>query len=146
MSGTLQTNVYNRFVREVRRGWVAVLCAVLLVWRPLDLALTLPLALPSLGMRGGLGIVELAFHAAVAALAVAAVQALWSGLPSAPRLATAALVASAGATVQSLYWSVLPHQTVPSDRLPLASIAVALAAVWLVYLARSRRIREMSGH
>jgi hypothetical protein len=133
-------------MREVTRGWVAVLCAVLLVWRPLDLALTLPLALPSLGMRGSLGIAELVFQVAVAALAVAAVRALWSGMPSAPLLAAAALVGSAVATVQSLYWSVLPHQTVPSDRLPLASMAMALAAVWLVYLARSRRIREMRGH
>lgn len=124
---------------------MAVLCAALLLWRPLDLALTLPLALPSMGMRGGRGIAELMFHAAVAALAVAAVRTLWSGMPAAPLLATAALIASAGASVQSLYWSVLPHQTVPSDRLPLAAIAVAHATLWLVYLARSRRIREMSG-
>jgi hypothetical protein len=126
------------------RGWVLVLCAALLLWRPLDFALELPMAAPSLGMRGAAGVLELVFHGAVAALAVAAVRALWSGVPGAPLLAGAALVASAAATVQSLYWSVLPHQTVPGDELPLAAVAVAHAAAWLVYLRRSQRIREMS--
>jgi zinc transporter ZupT len=101
------------------------------------------MTLPSLGMRGWTGGLELAFHGIVAALAVAAVRALSNGMPAAPLLAAAALMASAAATVQSLYWSVLPHQTVPGDELPFASAAVAHAAIWLVYLARSRRIREM---
>ncbi len=31
--------------------------------------------------------------------------------------------------MQSLYWSVLPHQTMPGDRLPLAITAVSLPQV-----------------
>ena len=94
--------------------------------------------------RGALGILELLLHAAVAALAVGAVRALSTGLASAVMLARAAVVASALATIQSQYWSVLPHQTMPGDELPLAVGAVLHAGGWLVYLARSRRIRAMS--
>jgi hypothetical protein len=111
---------------------------MLLVWRPLDFAFELPSTLPSLGLRGVAGVVELLVHGAVAALAVAAVQALSSAAPAALRLARAALVLSAAASVQSHYWSVLPHQTMPGDKLPLATLSVVVAATWLLYLRRFR--------
>ena len=130
--------------REGGHGWVGVLCLVLLAWRPLSFALQLPATLPSMGMRGAAGVVELLFQGGVAALSVAAARALWGALPVGPPLAAAALVGSAAAAVQSLYWSVLPHQTMPGDELPLAVGAVLHAGAWLVYLARSRRIRAMS--
>jgi hypothetical protein len=128
----------------VPRGWIAVLCFVLLVWRPLDFVAELSATLPSVGMRGATGAIELLFHAAVAALAVAAVRALSASSHVAPRLAAAALVASAIATVQSLYWTVLPRQTIPGDELPIAILAIAHASAWLVYLARSRRVRKLA--
>jgi hypothetical protein len=112
------------------------LCVTLLVWRPLDFAIELPSTLPSIGQRGAVGILELLFHGAVAALAVGAVRALATGLPSAVMLGRAAVVASALATIQSQYWSVLPHQTMPGDRAPLVAIAVVVAALWLVYLRK----------
>ncbi|HEY7498277.1 MAG TPA: hypothetical protein VH740_07180 [Vicinamibacterales bacterium] len=127
------------------RGWIAVLCLALLLWWPVGFATELSTTLPSLGMRGVRGAIELLFHAIVAALAVAAVRALSIGMPSAPMLAAAALVSSAAASIQSLYWSVLPHQTMPGDALPMAVLAAAHAAVWLVYLWRSRRVRELAG-
>ena len=123
------------------RGWIAVLCLALLLWRPLDFVFELSTALPSLGMRGAPGAIELLFHAAVAAVAVAAVRAFSSATPGAARLAAIALVASAIATVQSQYWSVLPHQTMPSDRLPTAVLAIVHATVWLLYLARTKEPR-----
>ena len=52
------------------RGVRWLLCATLLVWRPLDFAIELPSTLSSLGLRGVPGVVELLFHGAVAALAV----------------------------------------------------------------------------
>lgn len=113
-----------------------LLSATLLVWRPLDFAIEFSSALPSLGQRGLAGVSELLVHGAVAALAVAAIRALWNGMPSGVMLARAALVASALATVQSHYWSVLPHQTMPGDRLPLAAIGVLVAGLWLVYLRK----------
>ena len=118
------------------RGWLPLLCLILLFWRPLNLAIELTTALPSLAMRGPVAIVELLFHAAVAAIAVAAVHAIWSRLPSAMLLARVALVGSAIAAVQGLNWSVLPHQTAPGESLPLSVLAVLHAGIWLAYLRR----------
>lgn len=125
------------------RGWLLVLCAVLLLWRPLDFAMELPLTLPSLGMRGIAGGAELLFHGAVAVLAIAAVRALAGALPIGPTLAAAALVASAGASIQSLFWSALPNQVVPGSELPLAALSTLHALAWLLYLKRSRRVRAI---
>lgn len=120
------------------RGPRWLLCATLLLWRPLDFAFEFPSTLSSLGVRGAAGVLELLFHGAVAALAVAAARALSNRMPSGPLLARVALVASAAASVQSFYWSVLPHQTMPGDRLPLAIFSAVVAAVWLGYLHRFR--------
>jgi hypothetical protein len=120
--------------------WRWLLCATLLVWRPLGFAIELPSTLPSLGMRGAAGAFELLVHGLVAALAVGAVKALSSATPAALLLSRAALVASAVASVQSHYWSVLPHQTMPGDKLPLAIVSVVVAAAWLVYLRRVHQI------
>jgi hypothetical protein len=126
------------------RGWPLVLSAALILWRPLGFIFELLQTFSSLGMRGALGAVELACHGAVAVLSVVAVRALTNELPIAPTLAAAALIASAAASVQSLYWSALPQQTSPGTAFPLALIAVAHASVWLIYLKRSRRMRALA--
>jgi hypothetical protein len=118
----------------VPKGWLLVLCVALLAWRPLDFALELPMTIGSLGMRGIAGVVELLFHGTAAAVAVAAVRAIRGALPAWPVLARFALVLSALATVQSLNWSVLPHQTTPGAKFPLTILAIVHAAGWLVYL------------
>jgi hypothetical protein len=93
-------------------------------------------------MRGPAGVAELSAHAVVTAFAFASGWALWIGNPNAPALTEIALVACAAATVQSLYWTWLPHNTMPGDRLPIAAVAVVHAAGWVLYLRRSRRVRE----
>src|SRR4051812_48583963 len=102
------------------RGWIILLCAVLLVWQPLSFAVEASAALPTLGMRGLPGTLELGAHAIVAALSVAAGWALWQSSPAGPMLARVALIVGAIGGVQSLYWSVLPSNVFPSDQLPLA--------------------------
>jgi hypothetical protein len=125
------------------RGWLLVLCAVLLLWRPFDFVFELLQSLSSIGMRGVPGALELLFHGLVAATSVAAVRALSSRLPVAPALAAVALIGSAVATVQTLYWTALPHQTIPGTEALLSTIAVAHAAIWLIYLKRSRQVQAM---
>jgi len=126
------------------RLWLWLLCAALLLWRPLGYIPELLQSLPSLGMRGVPGGIELLFHGAVAALAVAAAQALWNERPSGRMLAAVALIGSAAATVQSLYWTALPNQTVPGTERLIAALAIGHAASWLLYLGGSRRIRGTS--
>jgi hypothetical protein len=118
---------------------VQLLCIALFLWRPLDFAMEVLRSWPSLGMRGVRGVAELLFHGVVAAIAMAAIRALWIEVPAARRLATVAVVASAVASVQSLYWSVLPRQTMPGDEQWLAVFAIVHAVFWLVWLKTTRR-------
>ena len=125
------------------RGWLLLLCVDLCMWAPVKVAREVGASLGSLGMRGSAAVAELAAHAAVAALSVAAAWALLIGNPRAPAFAAVAIAASGAATVQSLYWSVLPADTMPGHRLPLALVAIAHAAGWMIYLRRSRQVRAL---
>ncbi len=123
-------------------GWLLLLCGYLAVWQPVTFATEVTATLGSLAMRGPAGVVELSAHAVVAAFAFASGWGLWTGNPNAPALAQIALAACAAAAVQSIYWTWLPHDIMPGDRLPLAVVSVAHAAGWIVYLRRSRRVRS----
>ena len=125
------------------RGWLLVLSAYLLVWQPMRFAAEVTASLPSLDMRGAPGMLELTAHAFVTALAAAAGWALWIVNPRAPSLTAIALVATAAATVQSLYWTRLPENTIPGDRLPLAVLTVLHNGGWIAYLRRSRRVHSL---
>jgi hypothetical protein len=121
-----------------------LLCFILFGWAPWSFSMELGVSLPSLGMRGPLALLELAAHFAATALAVAAGWSLWLRRPHGPMLARVAVIGLALMTVQSLYWTVLPRQTSPGSELPLAALATTHAAVWLLYLHKSARIRAMA--
>lgn len=123
-------------------GMRALLALILLVWYPLNFAAEALQTLPTIGMRGPVAALELAVHAIVAATCVAGGWSLWTGAASGPALARIALIAVAFTAVQSLYWSQLPGQTMPGDELPLALLAIAHSAAWLLYLRRSARVRS----
>lgn len=129
---------------DMSRVWLLLLCAVLLVWQPLTFAVEAASTLPTLGLRGVQAVLELVVHGLVAAVSLAAGLALWQESPPGPLLATVAIAAGGVAGVQSLYWSVLPSDVFPSDRLPLAVATVGHAALWLVYLRRSKRIKAIA--
>jgi hypothetical protein len=124
-------------------GWLLLLCGYLGVWQPLTLAAEVSATLGTLGMRGPAGIAELSAHACITAFAVAAGWGLWIGNPKASVFAQIALVVCAVAGVQSLYWTRLPANTMPGDRLPLAIVAIAHAAGWITYLRKSRHVRSL---
>ena len=125
------------------RGPLLILCAYLVLWQPLNFAAELTATLSTLTMRGPAALLELSVHALVSAVSLAAGWALWMGNPSAPPLAVAAVAACGVASVQSLYWTSLPDDVMPGDRLPLAVAAIAHAAGWLIYLRRSRRVHTL---
>jgi hypothetical protein len=124
-------------------GWLLILSIVLYVWQPVTFASELLMSLGTLGMRAVPAVVELLTHGGSAALSMAAARALSNESPAAPAIATAALIVAAILGVQSLYWSSLPHNTMPSDKLPLAIVTVAHSAAWLIYLQRSSRVNAL---
>jgi hypothetical protein len=95
--------------------------------------------LPTIIYRGLIPATELATHGSIAALAAAGGLALWNGAPSATRLATAAIVAVSARTIQSLYWSTLPHNVMPGDESSVAAATMVIAAIALLVVMRSAR-------
>jgi hypothetical protein len=118
------------------RRLLPLLCAVLFIWQPIRVAGELARTVPSIEMRGAGAVIELVAHAAVAATSVAAAWALWIENPIGQALAKLALIGCALVGVQSLYWSALPTDTFPSDRLPLAIVTISHSVAWLWYVRR----------
>jgi hypothetical protein len=116
-----------------------LLAAVLAVWQVGGFTFTASRALPSLGFRGWIAIVELLVAGLVAALSLAAAWSLWSQAPAAVALTRIALVLATLRGVQSLYWTYLPSDVVPGTETTLAAALIVHAALWLWYLARPER-------
>lgn len=127
----------------MRRGWLLVLGVFLMAWEPMRVAAEFQGSLGTLGMRGWWAAAELVAHAAIAAFCVASGWALWNGNPAGAEFASYGVAASAAATIQSLYASALPHQTVPGEQLPVAILAVVNAVAWILWLKRLRRVQAI---
>lgn len=131
----------------MRRVWVLLLCAYLLGWVPLNFANELFATVPSLQMRGAPAVIELAVHGISAMLCATAGWMLWAGAPAGLTLAATAVTAAGLVFLQSLFLTVLPRNTAPGERLPLALVTCAHTAVWLTILARAaRRDRSRGQH
>lgn len=119
------------------RGWTLLLCAYLMAWVPLGFANELLTALPSLGWRGASAIAELTFHGAGTVLCATAGWMLHGRAPAAGAAARAAIIVSAAAALQSLFWTTLPRQVAPGERLPIAVLTCVHAGFWLLMLRRA---------
>jgi hypothetical protein len=124
---------------------ILVLAAFLLVWMPLTFSGELTATLPSIAIRGWAAVLELLVHGAMTAFFVAAGLALVRRDPHGPTFAVIALAGSSAVIVQSMFWSVLPRQTMPGDRTLIAVASIVHAAAWIAYLRRSRRVRAIYG-
>lgn len=122
------------------RGWLLVLCVLLLVWQPISLSLTIAGRLDSLSLRGpGLAFV-LAARFLAAALGIAAGLSLMQRRPGAVTLARASLIFSAAIDVLVYATPWYPNNRPPGDA-PLFLIGSLLYyALWLGYLSRSKRV------
>ena len=121
------------------RGWAILLSAYLFVWVPVNFAVELIGTVPSLGMRGALAWIELAFHGVTAVICATAGRMMRTGAPAALSAATVGVVSAAIVAIQSLLWTALPRDVAPGARWPLLALAVATAGFWLLIIARLRR-------
>jgi hypothetical protein len=123
----------------MHRGLVLLLCAYLMVWVPLTFAAELFGALPSLPMRGLPAVLELSLHGVVALFTVISGWILWIRPQAAWPMAGAAVVLSSATALQSLFWTVLPRNIAPGEKLPFAALVIVHAAVWLAVIGAARR-------
>jgi hypothetical protein len=119
-----------------------LIAAWLGVFGVISYATVLVASIWTIGARGAPAILELIAHAAIAALAAAAIHAPLSDSPAAARLGPMAIVLVAVAAIQSQFVSWLPRQTSPGQAVPTAVAHAVIAAVLLFVLrwpARSSR-------
>jgi hypothetical protein len=108
-------------------GWLLVLCLLLLVWQPLSIALVASSALDALAIRGLPLALIMLMRLGVAAVGIA------GGL---------ALVISAAADLIVYTTPYFPSNRVPGTTPLYIAASIAYSAMWITYLARSRRVRE----
>jgi hypothetical protein len=114
-----------------RRIAAQLLSSYLLIWVPGMFALELLSALPSMGMRGLPGWIELAVHGAVAMVCGVAGRMIRIGTPAASTVAVSGILARAAISIQSLFWTTLPSQVAPGTRGAFIALACINAVVWL---------------
>jgi hypothetical protein len=130
-------------VNSEPRGWLRLLCRILIVYEPVVLALSLAPVLGSIALRGWLVAAALILRVLVAGLSVAAGLALWHLRPHGVTLARAALVAGGAVGLLFLNTRILPSDRMPGDDLLYSAALVAHHGAWLVYLARSPQVRRL---
>ena len=124
------------------RGWLLVLCAVLVLYQPLTLAVELSTALVALPIRGlPLGLM-LAARLIVTAIGIAAGLALVGRRPAAVSLTKAALLLSAAMDQFVYATSIMPNNRLPGTTPWYAAASLIFYSVWLAYVFRSKRIRR----
>ena len=125
------------------RGWLLLLCRLLVVFHPLALAATASNALGSLSARGTPIALILILRLIVVGFGMAAGRALQRMQPGAATLARAALLASAATDVFVYTTPYFPNNRVPGDTPLYVAATLAYHGAWLLYLARSKRVRAI---
>jgi len=123
-------------------GWLGLLCRVLVLWQPLSLGLVASSALNSLYIRGWPLALAIFARLVVAAFGVAAGLALWQQRPGAVGLARVSLLLSAAGDVFVYTTPFFPNNRPPGDTTLILAGSLVWYAVWLMYLWRSKRVRN----
>lgn len=123
-------------------GWLLLLCILLIAWGPIELSLVASSALAALPVRGAaLGLLLVA-RIATAAFGLAAGLALMARQPAAVTMARISLVLTASVDTFVYLTPYFPSNRVPGDEWLYVAGTMIYAALWLLYLARSRRVRQ----
>jgi hypothetical protein len=123
-------------------AWLWLLCLLLLVGHPIDVALVASRAVQALPTRGApLGIL-LVVRLIVTGLGIAAGIALLKRRAGAVSLARWSLVASAVTDLVVYATPFFPSSRIPGDTPLYAAATTAYYAAWWLYLARSKRVKQ----
>jgi hypothetical protein len=124
------------------RGWLLVVCVVLLVWQPAQFAFAASTAIEAVRVRGAGVIVVLLARLIVTALGAAAGFAIMRRRQAAIVMSIGALVAIAIADVLVELTSFFPSNRVPGDAPLYAAASAAFNGGSALYMARSARVRR----
>ena len=114
----------------------------MLVWQPVSLGLVASSVLGGLTIRGLPLALVLIARMLVAALGIAAGLALLGRRAGAVTLAKVSLAASAATDVFVYTTPFFPSNRPPGDTAIAVGASLAYHAVWMIYLFRSKRVKE----
>jgi hypothetical protein len=124
---------------------LVIFCLLLIVWGPLQLALTVSNAISALEVRGlSLGLI-IAVRVFVVAFGMAAGLALWSRRGPALTLARASILLSAATDVFVYLTPYFPNNRRPGDTPFYVAATLLYWTAWWCYLQFSREVRRIYG-
>jgi hypothetical protein len=123
-------------------GWLLILCALLLVWGPINVGLAASSMLDGLSIRGLPVAFVIALRLVVTAFGIAAGLSLLGARPGAVLVAKTALVVSAAADLWLFTSPYVPNNRPLGETPWLIAISLAYHTTWLAYLSRSVRVQN----
>ena len=123
-------------------GWLLLLCLLLLVGQPINLAIGAARALGSLPMRGLPLALTMICQLMVAGIGVGAGLALLGCRRGAAAFAKSSLLLSAGMDLFVYSTPFVPNNRLPGTTPIYIITSVAYYAAWIAYLSRSKRVRN----
>jgi hypothetical protein len=127
------------------RGWLLVLCGLLIVWQPLSFGLVASGLLDALPARGLPMALILMTRVLVTAFGIAAGLALAGRRPAAVTLAKASLAVSAATDTFVYLTPYFPSNRLPGETPLYVAASLAYYAIWFIYLVRSTRVKNTFG-
>jgi hypothetical protein len=127
------------------RGWLAVLVLLLLVWQPVSLGLLASSVVDRVAVRGVSLAIVLSLRLVVTAFGIAAGLALVGRRPYAVGMAKASMLALAAVDLFVYSTPYFPSNRLPGDTPIYIGWSLAYSGLWLMYLFRSRRVRNTFG-
>jgi hypothetical protein len=132
-------------VKSGVRGWLLVLCLLLLIWQPLSLGLVASSVLDSLAGGGLPPVLILLTRLLVTGCGIGAGLALLGRRPGAVTLAKVSLALSAATDVFVYTTPFFPNNRAPGQTPIYIAVSLAYATAWFLYLSRSKRVRNTYG-
>ena len=123
-------------------GWLLVVCALLIVWQPLNVGLGATTVLDALPGRGAPLALVLMLRLLVAAAGIGAGLALLGRHAGAATLAKAAVAASAATDLFVYATPYYPSNRLPGDTVWYVALSLVYHGLLLGYLFRSARVRN----
>jgi hypothetical protein len=122
------------------RGWLFVLCALLLVWQPLSTGLVASRLLGLLPVRGLAVALLVILRLLATGLGVAAGLALLGRRPGAVAITRISVAASAATDLFIYLTPYFPSNRAPGETPVYVLVSLTYHALWLAYLFRSKRV------